>query len=148
MSSLSQSTQDLFVVGIGASADGLSALEKLFDYLPTTTGAAFVVVQHLSPDFKSLMKELLERNTSMPIYRIKDGIKLQPNSVYLIPPGQNLALEGRVLRSFDRKKDENQKHELNFPIDLFFTSLAHNFGEQSIGVVLSGTGSDGTHGLK
>ncbi|MEL7010712.1 MAG: chemotaxis protein CheB [Cyanobacteria bacterium J06588_4] len=136
------------MVGIGASADGLSALEKLFDYLPTTTGAAFVVVQHLSPDFKSLMKELLERNTSMPIYRIKDGIKLQPNSVYLIPPGQNLALEGRVLRSFDRKKDENQKHELNFPIDLFFTSLAHNFGEQSIGVVLSGTGSDGTRGLK
>ncbi|MCC0177076.1 PAS domain S-box protein [Waterburya agarophytonicola K14] len=143
-----ESSRDLFVVGIGASAGGLSALEELFSNLSTASGAAFVVIQHLSPDFKSLMTELLERRTSMPVYRIQDGMGLQPNSVYLILPGQNLALDKNVLRLEDRKKDKNQKHELNFPIDLFFTSLAKNYGEQSIGVILSGSGSDGTRGLK
>ena len=142
------SNRDLFVVGIGASAGGLSALEELFSNLSTVSGAAYVVIQHLSPDFKSLMKELLERRTSMQIYRVQDGMELQPNSVYLIPPGQNLALEQNVLRLEDRKKDKNQKHELNFPIDLFFSSLAENYGERSIGVILSGSGSDGTRGLK
>ncbi len=139
---------ELFVVGIGASAGGLSALEELFSNLSTNTGAAYVVIQHLSPDFKSLMKELLERRTSMPVYRVIEGMKLQPNSVYLIPPGQNLALDKNVLRLEDRKKDKNKKHELNFPIDLFFISLAKNYGERSIGVILSGSGSDGTRGLK
>ena len=141
-------SDDLFVVGIGASAGGLSALEELFSNLSTASGAAFVVIQHLSPDFKSLMKELLERRTTMPIYRVTEGMELHPNSVYLIPPGQNLALEKNVLHLEDRKKDKNQKHELNFPIDLFFSSLAKNYGEQSIGVILSGSGSDGTRGLK
>ncbi len=140
--------RDLFVVGIGASAGGLSALEELFSNLSTASGAAFVVIQHLSPDFKSLMKELLERRTTMSVYRVTDGMELEPNSVYLIPPGQNLALEENILRLEDRKKNKNHKHELNFPIDLFFCSLAENYGEQSIGVILSGTGSDGTRGLK
>ena len=143
-----KSDSDLFVVGIGASAGGLSALEELFSNLSGATGAAFVVIQHLSPDFKSLMKELLERRTLMPIYRVTEGMKLQPNSVYLIPPGQNLALAKNILHLEDRKKDKNAKHELNFSIDLFFGSLAKNYGEQSIGVILSGSGSDGTHGLK
>ena len=147
-SSQHQSASELFVVGIGASAGGLSALEELFSNLSTASGAAFVVIQHLSPDFKSLMKELLERRTSMPVYRVTDGMKLQQNSVFLIPPGQNLALEKNVLRLEDRKKNKDQKHELNFPIDLFFTSLAKNYGEKSIGVILSGSGSDGTRGLK
>ncbi|MGK7935066.1 MAG: chemotaxis protein CheB [Xenococcaceae cyanobacterium] len=143
-----EANENIFVVGIGASAGGLSALEELFSNLATDTGAAFVVIQHLSPDFKSLMKELLERQTSMAVYRVTEGMKLQPNSVYLIPPGQNLALEKNVLHLEDRKKDKNKKHELNFPIDLFFTSLAKNYGEHSIGIILSGTGSDGTRGLK
>ncbi|MEM7592038.1 MAG: chemotaxis protein CheB, partial [Cyanobacteria bacterium P01_A01_bin.83] len=143
-----KSKNELFVVGIGASAGGLSALEELFNNLSSASGAAFVVIQHLSPDFKSLMKELLERRTTMPVYRVVDGMELEPNSVYLIPPGQNLALEKNVLRLEDRRKDKNKKHELNFPIDLFFTSLAKNYGEQSIGVILSGSGSDGTRGLK
>ena len=139
---------NLFVVGIGASAGGLSALEEFFTYLAPNTGAAFVVIQHLSPDFKSLMKELLERHTSMPVNRIVEGMKLQPNSIYLIPPGQNLSVDNHVLQLKERLKDKNNKLELNFPIDLFFTSLAKNFGEQAIGVVLSGSGSDGTRGLK
>ena len=138
----------LFVVGIGASAGGLSALEELFGNLSTTSGAAFVVIQHLSPDFKSLMKELLERRTSMAVHRVTEGMELQPNSVYLIPPGQNLALETNILRLESRPVDKNNKHELNFPIDLFFQSLAKNFGERSVGVILSGSGSDGTRGLK
>jgi len=140
--------KNLFVVGIGASAGGLSALEELFSNLSTDSGAAFVVIQHLSPDFKSLMKELLERRTTMSVHRVIEGMELQSNSVYLIPPGQNLALDKNVLRLEDRKKDKNQKHELNFPIDLFLSSLAKNYGERSIGVILSGSGSDGTRGLK
>ena len=75
-------------------------------------------------------------------------MKLERNSVYLIPPGQNLALDKNVLRLEDRKRNRNHKHELNFPVDLFFNSLAKNYGEQSIGVILSGSGSDGTRGLK
>ena len=141
-------SEDLFVVGIGASAGGLSALEELFNNLSATSGAAFVVIQHLSPDFKSLMKELLERHTSMPVYRVTEGMKLESNSIYLIPPGQNLTLEQNILRLEDRKKDKNQKHKLNFPIDLFFCSLANNYGDRSMGVILSGTGSDGTYGLE
>ncbi len=140
--------QELFVVGIGASAGGLSALEELFNHLPVDSGAAFVVIQHLSPDFKSLMKELLERRTEMAVYRVTEGMELQPNSVYLIPPGKNLVVEANLLRLEERKKDKNNKHELNFPIDLFFKSLAKNYGENSIGVILSGSGSDGTRGLR
>ena len=138
----------LFLVGIGASAGGLSALEELFANLPADSGAAFVVIQHLAPDFKSLMKELLQRHTDMAVHRVTEGMELQPNSVYLIPPGKNLTVEANLLRLKERKKDKNDKHELNFPIDLFFTSLAKNYGEKAIGVILSGSGSDGTHGLR
>ena len=75
-------------------------------------------------------------------------MELQPNSVYLIPPGKNLVVDSNLLRLEARKRDKNNKHELNFPIDLFFTSLAKNYGENSIGVILSGSGSDGTRGLR
>ena len=143
-----EADNNLFVVGIGASAGGLSALEELFDCLPSDSGAAFVVIQHLSPDFKSLMKELLERHTDMTVCRVTQGMKIQPNSVYLIPPGKNLILEANLLRLEERKKDKNDKHEFNFPIDLFFASLAKNYQEKAIGVILSGTGSDGTYGLR
>ena len=143
-----QSDDNLFVVGIGASAGGLSALEELFGNLSIQTGAAFVVIQHLSPDFKSLMKGLLERRTNMSIYRITQGMKLQSNSIYLIPPGQNVVLEKNVLHLTDRQKNKNHKHELNLPIDLFFNSLAKNYGDRSIGVILSGSGNDGSRGLK
>ena len=146
--STAKSNHNFFVVGIGASAGGLSALEKLFDSLPSDSGAAFVVIQHLSPDFKSLMKELLQRHTEMAVHRVTEGMELQPNSVYLIPPGKNLILEANLLRLEERRQDENDRYELNFPIDLFFTSLAKNYGEKAIGVILSGSGSDGTHGLR
>jgi two-component system, chemotaxis family, CheB/CheR fusion protein len=143
-----EANKEFFVVGIGASAGGLSALEDLFEHLPVDSGAAFVVIQHLSPDFKSLMKELLERRTKMAVYRVTEGMKLQPNSVYLIPPDRNLVVDADLLRLEERKKDKNNKRELNFPIDLFFQSLAKNHGENAIGVILSGSGSDGTRGLR
>jgi two-component system CheB/CheR fusion protein len=143
-----ESNKEFFVVGIGASAGGLSALEELFEHLPVNSGAAFVVIQHLSPDFKSLMKELLQRRTEMAVYRVTEGMKLQPNSVYLIPPGKNLVVEANLLRLEERKKDKNNKPELNFPIDLFFQSLAKNYADNAIGVILSGSGSDGTRGLR
>ena len=144
--SLSNQTDNLFVVGIGASAGGLRALEEFFENMPTDSGAAFVVIQHLSPDFKSLMKELLERRTRMAIYRVIDGMTVEPNSIYLIPPGKNLVLDNSQLRLLDR--EERNRHELNFPIDIFLESLAKNYADRGIGVILSGTGSDGTDGLR
>lgn len=137
---------NFFVVGIGASAGGLRALEAFFENMPTDSGAAFVVIQHLSPDFKSLMKELLERRTRMDIYRVTDGMVLAANSVYLIPPGKNLVLENNHLRLLEQ--EERNRHGLNFPIDIFLESLARNYADRAVGVILSGTGSDGTNGLR
>ena len=144
--SSSSQGNNLFVVGIGASAGGLRALEEFFENMPTDNGAAFVVIQHLSPDFKSLMKELLERRTRMEIYRVKDGMTLEPNSIYLIPPGKNLVVDNSQLRLSDQ--EERNRHGLNFPIDIFLESLAKNYADRGIGVILSGTGSDGTNGLR
>lgn len=142
----SNSKHNFFVVGIGASAGGLRALEAFFENMPIDSGATFVVVQHLSPDFKSLMKELLERRTRMAIYRVTEGMSLEPNSVYLIPPGKNLVLNNGKLHLLEQ--EERNRHGLNFPIDIFLESLAKNYAERGIGVILSGTGSDGTNGLR
>ena len=146
LSSISPEDKKFFVVGIGASAGGLRALEEFFEHMPTDSGAAFVVIQHLSPDFKSLMKELLERRTRMAIYRVTEGMKLETNSIYLIPPGKNLVLEEQKLH-LSEQEDRN-RHGLNFPIDIFLESLAKTNEDKAIGVILSGTGSDGTNGLR
>jgi two-component system CheB/CheR fusion protein len=143
---LTEQKAKLFVVGIGASAGGLRALEEFFENMPVDSGAAFVVIQHLSPDFKSLMKELLERRTRMQIHRVTDGMGLEPNSIYLIPPGKNLVVENQNLHLLEQ--EERNRHGLNFPIDIFLESLAKNYAEKAIGVILSGTGSDGTNGLR
>jgi two-component system CheB/CheR fusion protein len=129
------------VVGIGASAGGLDALERLFNPLPPHTGAAYVVVQHLSSDHKSMMDALLSRHTAMPVSVATDGMPLQPDQVFLIPPGTTLTLEGSQLRLQPRNP-----HALPLPIDVFFESLAQQRGQQALAVVLSGTGSDGTRG--
>lgn len=143
---VSPAESNFFVVGIGASAGGLRALEEFFENMPVDSGTAFVVIQHLSPDFKSLMKELLERRTRMEIYRVTDGMALEANSVYLIPPGKNLIIENQRLHLLEQ--GERNRHGLNFPIDIFLQSLAKNYAEKAIGVILSGTGSDGTNGLR
>ncbi|WP_414620618.1 PAS domain S-box protein [Calothrix sp. CCY 0018] len=136
----------LFVVGIGASAGGLQAIEEFFKNMPADSGGVFVIVQHLSPNFKSLMKKILQRHTQMEIYRVEDGMELAANSIYLIPPDKNLIIENDKLRLLKR---EDKKHlGPNFPIDLFFNSLAKYYHENAIGVILSGTGSDGSLGLQ
>jgi two-component system CheB/CheR fusion protein len=136
-------SEPAFVVGIGASAGGLDALERFFDHLPPDTGMAFVVVQHLSPAFKSLMDELLRRHTALPIHLVEDGMKVEPDHVYLIPPSKEMIIaDGRLLLS-----ERELKLDLTLPIDVFFRSLAQDCGERAIGIVLSGGGSDGSRGI-
>lgn len=130
------------IVVIGASAGGLDALERLFDRLPPDTGAAFVVIQHLSPDHKSMMDNLLARHTPMPVQVATQGVPLEANRVFLIPPGMTMTIEQAQLQLI--KKPE---HGLSLPIETFFRSMAANFGPRALAVVLSGTGSDGARGV-
>lgn len=131
------------MVGIGASAGGLEPFERFFDSMPVNSGIAFVVIQHLSPDFESMMDELLSRHSSMDIKRVVDGLPVKPNTIYLNPPRSHMIVEGgrfRLLSSPDPKT-------LNLPIDIFFHSMAQEYGQEAITIVLSGTGSDGTKGV-
>ena len=131
-------------IGIGASAGGLEALQEFFAYLSCETGAAFIIVQHLSPDFKSMMPELLSKHTKMPIYQVSDGMSLEGNSIYLMPARKNMLIgEGKLLLS-----DEMPHTQMRAPIDIFLRSLAEDQQHKAIGIVLSGTGSDGTRGIK
>ncbi len=137
-------TSPTFVVGIGASAGGLESLEKLFQNLPADTGMAFVVIQHLSPDFKSMMYELLARDTSMQIHRVEDGMLIQANHVYLMPPKKEIIVVGGELHLIDKDPGKG----LTLPIDRFFESLAREYGPKAIAIVLSGSGSDGSRGVR
>lgn len=130
-----------FVVAIGASAGGLEALERFFRNCPCDTGAAFVVIQHLSPDHKSMMNDLLGRYTQMHVQVVSEGMTLAANEVYLIPPGT-------VMRVVDGRFQLTPKspHQLSLPIDIFLNSLAAEQGSRAVGIILSGTGSDGTRG--
>ena len=131
------------VVCLGASAGGLEALQDFFDFIPEDLDIPFVVVVHLSPDFKSLMPELLSKHTSMPVRAAEDGTLLRPNHVYIIPPNKNMILSDWRLRL--QAQDRTPGHALNLPIDIFLKSLADSF---SIAVILSGTGSDGSRGIR
>jgi two-component system CheB/CheR fusion protein len=131
-------------VGVGASAGGLEALEQFFAKMPAQTGMAFFVVQHLSPDFRSLMDELLARRTEIPIRRVEDGMIARPDTIYLMPPKKEMIISGGQLLLTD--KDLSQA--LTLPIDHFFRSLAQDAGDAAIGIVLSGTGSDGSRGIR
>lgn len=134
---------DFYVVGIGASAGGLEALERFFHELPTDAGMAYVVVQHLSPDFESQMDQLLARQIELPIHRVTDGMVVEPNNIYLIPPRKEMTIAARRLMLTD--KDPHRG--LALPIDHFFSSLAEECRGHAIGIVLSGTGSDGSRGV-
>ncbi len=133
-----------YVIGIGASAGGLDALQKVFDNIDKGLNSSFIIVQHLSPNFESLMSELLSKHTHLDIYTAKSGMAIKPNTIYLNPKEKNLVVEDGKLKLLERPKN----HGLNFPIDLFFHSLGKEFKEQAIGVVLSGTGTDGSRGIK
>ncbi len=129
------------IVGIGASAGGLESLEHLFAAMPADTGMAFVVVQHLSPDFRSLMDELIARHSEMPVIVVEDGTRIEPNHIYLLPPRKEMIVRNRTLMLTDKPNG------LSLPIDLFFCSLAQDVGQDAVGVVLSGSGSDGSRGV-
>ena len=135
---------DFHVVGVGASAGGLESLERLFTHLPTNTGMAFVVLQHLSPDFKSLMDELLARRTSLPIRQAEHQMCVERDTIYLLPPMKEMIVKDRRLLLSDR----DPRHGLALPIDHFFRSLAQDAGERAVAVVLSGSGSDGSRGIQ
>lgn len=132
-----------YIVGIGASAGGLEAIQKLLTALPSNTGLPFIIVQHLSPDYKSLLSEILSKYTDMSVIQAEEGMEVKPNTVYVIQPGKNMRIQGGKLLMTDQVPKE-----LNLPIDLFLRSLAEEAKAQAIAIILSGTGSDGTNGIK
>ena len=134
------------IVGIGASAGGLAAFEAFFTALPTDnkSGMAFVLVQHLAPDHKSILSELIKRYTRMQVFEVEDGMTVQPNCTYIIPPNRDMALLNGTLQLMEQSALRGQR----LPIDFFFRSLAQDQRERAICIVLSGTGSDGTLGVR
>jgi two-component system CheB/CheR fusion protein len=132
------------VVGIGASAGGLEAFTQLLNHLPLDTGLAFVLVQHLDPKHESMLTGILSRETQMPVEEVQDGASVQPNRVYVIPPNTSMTISGQVLRL----KPREQISGPHMPIDQFLRSLAESCKNKAIGVILSGTGSDGALGLE
>jgi len=135
---------DFSIVGLGASAGGLEALKRFFKSIGSNTGLAFVVVQHLDPNHESMMASLLSRYTEMEVREARDATPLKANEVYLIPPGKFI----RVVDGGLFLDAPVQRRGMRMPIDHFFRSLAEARGEQAIGVVLSGTGSDGSQGIR
>jgi two-component system CheB/CheR fusion protein len=132
-----------YVVGLGASAGGLEALRSFFAAVPAKSGAAFVVIQHLAPDHRSQMVELLATHTTVAVSQIEDGMAIKPDHVYVVPPGKCVKIfRGKLLLL------EPEKRAPHLPIDQFFRSLAEDRGELAIGIALSGTGSDGTLGVR
>ncbi len=131
-----------YIVGIGTSAGGLEALETFFRNCPSDTGLAFIIVQHLSPDYKSLMPELLSRHTNMEVREAKDKQEVKSDHIYLIPGSKNLTISKGKIHLINRPSSAT----MNFSIDIFFHSLAVEQKDRAIGIILSGTGSDGTKG--
>ncbi|WP_269851460.1 chemotaxis protein CheB [Methanosarcina horonobensis] len=132
--------------GIGASAGGLGAFEAFFSGIPkdVNPGVAFVIIQHLDPKYKSILTSLIGRYTNLPVYEIEEGMDVKPNSVYVIPPNRDLIYREGLLHLVE----PIEPHGRRMPIDFFFRSLAEEKREWAIGIVLSGTGSDGTLGIR
>jgi len=137
--------KDIFpIVGIGASAGGLEAFEYFFTHLAPDTGMAFVIVQHLDPNHESMLVELIDRYTDVPVQQATDEVVVQPNTIYIIPPNRNMALEdGKLILT-----EPSQPRGFRLPIDFFFRSLARDQKDRAVCIVLSGTASDGALGVK
>lgn len=133
-----------YVVGIGASAGGLEAFEHFFTSMPADSGMAFVLVPHLAPEHKSIMAELLRRYTKMDIFQAEDGMRANPNCVYIIPPDKDMAILNGTLQLLEPVERRGLRH----PIDFFFRSLAEDQGERAVCIVFSGTGTEGALGLR
>src|SRR5581483_1449322 len=138
-----KSAESFAIVGVGGSAGGLESMLTLFKKLPPDTGMAFVIVQHLSPQQSSSLAQLIGRTTKMPVRDIRHGVGVQPNHVYVLPPNYSVTLNKRALRL----SKYTEPHGPHLTVDRFFDSLAQDAGTAAIGVVLSGTGADGTLGL-
>jgi len=132
------------VIGIGASAGGLEAFTKFLSSLPTDTGMAFVLIQHLDPTHTSNMVGLLRRQTKMEVFLAEDGMKLQPDCIYMMPPNKNMLITDRTLML----EESQERPGISHNIDRFFLSLAQDLKEKSIAIIMSGTGSDGSAGAK
>ncbi|WP_193199972.1 chemotaxis protein CheB [Nostoc sp. MG11] len=130
------------IVGIAASAGGLEAFTQLLSHLPIDTGMAFVLIQHLDPNHKSLLTEILAKTTQMPVREVQNGMSVEPNQVYVIPPNTKMALAQGVLQLMPREKIQGKY----MPADAFLTSLAAELGSKAISVVLSGSDGDGAQG--
>jgi two-component system CheB/CheR fusion protein len=138
-----EQTAPSYVVALGSSAGGTEALLSFFENLPEINGLAFIVIQHLSPDFKSLMPELIKNHTTLAVHVIEDGTLIENRSIYLTPPKHNVLIkEGHFVLNLQKKRPE-----INYPIDILFESLAINYKDKAIAVVLSGTGADGANGV-
>ena len=156
--------QSYYLIGVGASAGGLDAIKQLIAQLPADFPHSFVIVQHISPDYKSLMSEILGRETKLAVKEITDNMEVHPGHIYLIPPKANIVIQGTPQDNSpakDASADDNgfsglrfslvnpsPRPKLNLPTDIFFQSLAEAVGDRSIAIILSGTGSDGSRGLR
>jgi chemotaxis methyl-accepting protein methylase len=141
---LREESRSFPIAGIGASAGGLEALEQFLGHVPDKSGIAFVIVQHLDPTHKGIMPELLQRATGMEVFQVHDRMRVKPDCVYVIPPNKDMSILHGVLHLFEPAAPRG----LRLPIDYFLRSLAEDRQERSIGVILSGMGSDGTMGLR
>ena len=142
MNLMSEKDDKLSVVAIGASAGGLEALFHFFSHVPTDLGVAFIIIRHLKRDFKSSQDELLKKYTDLPIENIKGGEKVTKNKIFVLPENKKLEVKDKVLYVSERKAQEI----INTQINDFFYSLADDFKERAIGIIMSGTGTDGTKG--
>ncbi len=156
--------KSFYLIGVGASAGGLEAIKSLVGKAPEDFRHSFVIVQHLSPDYKSMMGEILSRETAMKVTEVSDDMQIEPGHIYLMPPKWNVVIQGTDVdsaplleedeepRNFDGLKfsllEKRAETRVNFPIDMFFQSLAEAAKGRSVGIILSGTGSDGSHGLR
>ncbi len=136
--------KDFLIVGLGASAGGLDSFKKFFEAMPPDTGMAFVIVQHLDPSHKSILSDLLRNFTSMKVLEVKDNMKVNPNTLYTIPPNKKMG----ILNGYLKLMEPTELRGARRTIDYFFRSLASDQKEKSVGIILSGTGTEGTIGLK
>ena len=134
-----------FIVLFGASAGGLQPLQSIVRSIKVTQDAAFVVVQHFSPETETMMDMILQRDTTMPVRTVRDNMRIEPGRIYVIPPGENLEVSNGT---FDLSKQQRSSTGAQFPIDICFRSFAREYGDRTIAVVLSGTGTDGSRGAK
>src|SRR3712207_1480245 len=138
------SSDNLMVVGVGASAGGVEALRQFFEHMPADAGLAFVVVLHLAPEHESRLAEVLQAKTRMPVEQVTEPVRVEANHVYVVPPDRDLYMADGQIRLEERTREEGGRHA---PVDLFFRTLADSYRERAIAVVLSGANTDGSVGV-